>query len=1068
MILQFMKRRHVQCVEAPPAGGMGIASTDPTGYGPDLYTANCTEIRNSNLSGMREKNRVSKSFGYHMRSMATRLTITLLSMIASSHSYGAEPMSGTYIAYGKSMFDFTAGTNAYMSGGVPVSYPVDISLGQDGKAIISGLLGTRNQYESVTGTYDSAFGTIHFVTPGKETTSVKPYQFLGESDGYDNYLCAFNPYGIGYLEDLKELDLKFSEDCRSIYPSSGVAAGIIVPVTDRLFTVSGYQEAIYDLILLKKEEGISFNIDYRFADIPNTYPDTEVTSTFRIYNTGSEESDYVIASSSPLFHIQNPSGSLKPGEYSDIRISFVTSSTGDYTTTLTVTNESTDIRFDVKARCAPLPDYTQIVTESETRMVFSTDSDYPWIISDNYIEGPVAVNTNTGKEMTESSLYVDLSISEKHFGLLSWKGSCDPDIPGRDLFVVRLDGEEVYISPNDGGRTDSEIRIAPGKHRVEFSYLKGARVNGSFARGSDYALINAISLTESPLPANSCRLNENRINFQPKSIVRGSANEETTIHIINEGYDPLKIHDAECDNDSFSVIFGSDPISTFETYPIIVKFHSSVAGKHSGNITLHTTAGDIVVRCSGEAIAIPDYSPIVSKGDFWFDTSIMNPFTVAGDKAYNSTSMKKDRRQTSSMLQAMFEVPEGYYGELTWNARVSSAGTEQKMTDYATIYIDGEEITQNYYGEMDASHLSFTPSQVNFYPGEHFIAFAYNQAGDAKFEGDDRIEVSGLSLELKKMSESEVRPWGEPKVTFDDVKISKAYIREVNLVNFGSRPLKVISATSDGPFSAEIDSERLYNTFEKIQIPVSFIPEKNGTLMGEILIRTSAGDIKVSCLASVAEDPTTLIVEDFEDDMRLWNFVDFDGDGISWDLTTSPMNAYRGNFALQSFSIHGDFSESPIDDIAISPEFTIPAEGAELSFYLACFNTEVEDSLEITAGEGDDPAKFDTVEILDLFNVDPYYNHYRFDLDALAGRKVRLGLRHRLDSPVMSFIAIDNLHVISKAPGSIACNNFEKVVSVEYFTLDGLKTDSLQEGFYIRRTHFTDGSVITEKVCLNH
>lgn len=1065
MNLQSMKRCYVQCVEAPPAGGIDIASTDPIGFGPDMYAATCTEL-SSSLFVRREQKRVLKSIGHSMHYIFAGLTIILLSMIVSLHSYGAEPVSGTYIAYGKSMFDFTAGTNAYMSGGVPVSYPVDISLGQDGKAIISGLLGTRYQYAPVSGTYDSATGKIHFVTPEEEISSVTPYQLLGESDGYENYLCASNPYGIGYLEVLNELDLEFSEDCRSIYPSSGIAAGIVFPISDRLYTVSGYQEALYDIILLKKEEGVSFNIDHRFADIPNTYPDIEVTSSFRIYNMGSEESDYVIASSSPLFHIHNPSGSLKPGQYSDIRISFVSSSAGDYTTTLTITNEATDIRFDVRALCAQLPDYTQIVAEGESKMIFSTDPEYPWIISDDYAEGPVATNTNSGKEMTESSLYVDLSISEKHSGLLSWKGSCDPYIPGRDLFVVRLDGEEEYISPREGGRTDSEIRIAPGKHRVEFSYKKGALVNGSFALGDDYAWINSISLTESPLPANSCRVSENRINFQPKTIVRGSANEETTIYIINEGYDPLEIHDAVSDNDSFSAIFGSVPVSTFEVYPITVKFHSSVAGKHSGNLTLHTTAGDIVIRCSGEAIAVPDYSPIVSKGEFWFDTSITNPFTIDGDKAYNSTSMKKDRKQTSSILQAMFEVPEGYYGELTWNARVSSAGTEQEMIDYATIYIDGGDTAQNYCGEMDASHLSFAPAQVNFYPGEHFIAFAYNQAGDAQFEGDDRIEVSGLSLELKKMAENEVRSWGVPEVSFDNVKISKAYIREVNLVNFGSRPLKVISATSDGPFSVEIDSERLYNTFEKISIPVSFIPEKGGTFKGQILIRTSAGDITVSCLASVADDPTTLIVEDFEDDMRLWNFVDLDGDGVTWALTTSPMNAYHGDFALQSFSIHGDFSEDSIDDIAVSPEFTIPSEGAELSFYLACYNTDVSDSLEITAGGGDDPEQFETVDILNLLNVDQYYNHYRFDLDVLAGRKVRLGLRHRLESPVMSFIAIDDLRVISKAPGSVDCSNLEKVVSVEYYTLDGLKTNFPQKGFYIRCVHFADGTVITDKVCL--
>lgn len=419
------------------------------------------------------------------------------------------------------------------------------------------------------------------------------------------------------------------------------------------------------------------------------------------------------------------------------------------------------------------------------------------------------------------------------------------------------------------------------------------------------------------------------------------------------------------------------------------------------------------------------------------------------------------------MLQANFEVPEGYYGELSWKARVSTSGADgEDLTDYATIYINGEDVTRDYYGESVATQYDFAPASVNFYPGEHFVCFAYTQAGDAKFTGDDRIEVSDLSLELKRMNENEVRFWGTDEAVFENVWISKVYQREVKLSNFGSCNLQIKSVRYEGDFVADIDTERFYNTFEEIPIVVTFIPKKPGAQDGAVVLDTTAGEVRINCHASVVDDPTTLLIEDFEDDWRLWDFIDGDEDGMTWSNVLVPQNAFLGERALQSFSIHSDFTDAPIDDIAISPEFTVPADGAYLSFYLACYYPEAVDGLKVLAGSGNDYTAYSLVADLDLQNVAPYYNQYKCALDAFAGQTIRLAFRHALDAGVMSFIAIDDI-IVKKGQDTnvkVIDSDSREVRSVEYYDLLGVRIEKPSRGIYVKRVTYTDGSESVEKI----
>lgn len=976
----------------------------------------------------------------------------------------AVPPSGEYILFGKSMFDYSSGVNAYMNGGVPISHSLNITFDEEDNATFDGLLGTRNSYHPISGKYNAEKRRIDFTTPSLEISSLTPYVSLGSTDDAETLLCALNPYGLGYVEQDASLIFTYSDDFRSLYPSSGFGAGQAYLVNKGLYQIGSYDIVIYDAILLKKEQGISFNYDNWSVDIKNSFPDIPVETTFRIFNTGDESSDYVIGTSSSNFTVINPSGTLAPDGYVDIVVSFTGNEPGEYKSTVTITNEEEDLEFEMKALCVPLPDYSQIVTDGLFK--FSTDSKYPWTISDEYADGPVALCGNQGFEKTESPLYAEVTVSDKHAGCLSWKGYCNPYHPTRDVFGVMVDGETCYVSPNGGGTTDSSIEIAPGSHTIEFVYLKGPKVNGAFATGDDYAWINNLCLKETGLEQYAFSVSANRATFEPKSILKKGANATTEIVFRNEGWDTLTILSWESDNEAFSAEITSEEVNTFSTASVKLLFHTFTPGQHSGNVTIHTNAGNVVIKCNGEAVSVPDFSPIVTKGEFDFDTTIAYPFKVDNNVAYNSTSKKTDRKYTSSMLQANFEIPEGCYGELTWNARVSTSGAEgDEITDYATVYIDGEDIALDYSGETISNQYDFAPSSVNFYPGQHFICFGYTQAGDGKFKGDDRIEVSNLSLEVKQMSENEVRFWGKREAEFNDVWISKVYQREIKLTNFGLRNLQIKSVTYEGEFTTNINTERYYNTFEEIPVVITYIPKTPGYHEGSITLDTTAGKVVIKCHASVIDDPMTLLIEDFEDDWRFWDFVDVDGDGMTWSNVMVPQNAFHGEHALQSFSIHSDFTEAPIDDIAMSPEVAIPSCGAKLSFYLACYFPAYQDGIEILAGTGDDYTTYQPIANFDLKGVAPYYNLYECSLDDLAGKTVRIAFRHALDIGVMSFVAIDDILVTSnQADSAPDILDDMEICSIEYYNMQGMKVLNPECGFYIKRIVYANGLEHKEKI----
>ena len=184
-----------------------------------------------------------------------------------------------------------------------------------------------------------------------------------------------------------------------------------------------------------------------------------------------------------------------------------------------------------------------------------------------------------------------------------------------------------------------------------------------------------------------------------------------------------------------------------------IAFDSKELGEQSGLVVLHTNTGSYRLTCKASNTAIPvDYHPIVTNGDFSFNTSAEWPFTVEGNKTFNSTAKKSSdgSENLNSFLEASFEVPENKIGVLSWTGHNSSKDFfefmgSKTLTTGTRITLDGSISIEFAGPDVDASSTQFAPKDLKFGPGRHTVRFFYLKK-DLKPNYDDRVDISSLSV----------------------------------------------------------------------------------------------------------------------------------------------------------------------------------------------------------------------------------------------------------------------------------------------------------------------------------
>lgn len=984
-----------------------------------------------------------------------------------------EASGDTYVLFGSSMFN-SEGENMFPEGGVPVKYPVYIDIDETtNTATVENIIDMRNYYgRAANGIYDPSNNTITIAAP-KDFYNLNDYQTIGTYEDYFVFLRALTPYGLGYVNNEENLVLNVSEDFSTIIPATGMAAGLCKEGVD-----FGYLSVIYNACIFKKTEGVNLKTNNTEIDFGNTYSGNSYIQTLNIYNMGSEATDYVITCSDPsVFAVSKVNGTLIPEEFTSLDITFKPTEQKEYSATLYIESEGETVEVRLRGYCEGFIDYTGIIKEGD--FTFEGNEGFPWLVEER--DGnTVAITSNKGLENTQSALYASFIVPDKNNGTLSWNGFYDPRFASYDELYIYLDGTEIakYRKVEEAGiplDISDTLFLSTGKHTIGFSYNKGMQINAAsgYNYGEDVVYIYNLSLKNEECKEFDATLSSDALEFGRLYV--GSYSKSANTYVVslrNKGYGTLEIKDIKCDN-ILSATTDMTTASNNETIDVEITMHADKAGELNGNVVIETNAGNFTVKCHATAENMPDYSQIVSNGEFVFDTDFNYPFIVENGAAYNNTSKINDPAETLSYFAAFFTVPEGKTGKLRWSANLDAAEYDNGTYyhDLARITVSGEYL-YSYYGKTDAGYSTFAPQEItNLQPGVHSIYFYYLQCGDGKYDGMDRLTVTDLSLEIEDLPESRVELWQPSnEIDFGDVYNINIGSKNVAFANTGSNALEFLSIKGNSEnFYGNCDKLDDVESMELINVPVSF--DSNGELglfESDVTISTTGGDVTLKCQANSIDAGEYLLIQDFELGAEAWTFFDCDEDSTNqFEVFYDSNYSHTGNACLRSRSYIVDENYQVIDilpdNYAVSPEFTVPDEGATLSFYVSGGHMSYYmENYEVMIGKGTDMS---TYEILESTTVDSYgYQLKTFELDDYAGETVNVIFRHNADVD-MYWLLIDDVKVVSKAYNGVDDIVTDKTVKyVEYYSVDGIKVENPEHGMYIRCTVFEDNTIKTEKI----
>lgn len=1000
----------------------------------------------------------------------TKIFALLLGTMAFGVAQGANPFGDKgqkYLLVGYSMFDFSLEAedqNVFGAGGRLCSYPVYVSTDAEaGTFQIYNLVNLSADIAQlpVKGSYDAATGTMTIVTQPNFQTLDQAAVIAASGNSYI-ILQSGNPVGAGYWNDAEQLTINSEVDGKVLTPASGFGAfGYEYDDYWEDYNSSNLYDVMYNTHLYKVQEGVNVLPSSYELNFGECYAGQTRQIKFTIINAGTEESDYMLKTTGDGFAASLKSGYLDALESNEIVVTFSPAELGTYEGKIRIQSEGETIEVVLKGSCTPFPEFAQIVTEGADKMTFTTSEAYPWYISTDITDSPVAVSSNAGFDNSESWLAVSVSIPEGQKGVLRWNGYYDPHYGTRDQFTITDNDVEMFATAvkHQICDIDGSINLLAGDHEIVFSYNKELSIFPQGVEfGNDRTWLKSLALTVSEYLGQAASLRNAEVDFDRFFLVNGTVEHSLAGPVlVNEGYENLQIIEVKPDGIFYGNAAGTE-LAPEGQMAITVGFRATEPGDYEGDVMVVTSAGEFPVHCRVLVEPSPDYSSIVSNGDFLFVPDNDYPFVVEDGEAYNCTSGITDNEETLSVLTAVFNVPEGKYGKLTWDGQADTQNNEW-TADYGVVMVDNNAYNLHFYHGHDyAGHYSVDPYEVYFTAGIHLISWGYVQCGDGKMFGNDRLTISNLSLEiLDRIPAMEV--WAPTPIDMGNVFDDSFHLVTLQVANLSDYTVAFTSAQSSGDFTLEFDEE-MNSEIPSMgvgTVEMIFMPSKPGYTAAETTLKSTKGSIVIPVRGSGIDTSLLAFHEDFEDGFDDWKVIDANKDKYYWEPDVAGTYSRTG---LGSAMIGTVFSDNT-DDYLMSPSFTVPAEQPILEYWRRYTKSDNND-YEILIGEGNDPAAFDV-----LF-TDEGHSQYEFekievDLASYAGRTVRLAF-HNYTSDKQSVLIIDDIAVSSNGIFSGICPvTVSEAVSREYYNLQGIRLPEPPIGVYIEKVIFSDGTVNTCK-----
>lgn len=507
-------------------------------------------------------------------------------------------------------------------------------------------------------------------------------------------------------------------------------------------------------------------------------------------------------------------------------------------------------------------------------------------------------------------------------------------------------------------------------------------------------------------------------------------------------------------------LYASDNIAAKATDEYKVVFTPQKEGDFTGKITFIASNGATATTDIKATVgAAPDFSSIVKEGDFVFSYSTDNPFAVTDTiTGYPVAVSTCDDNSYTSTLNAVFTVPEGKTGVLSWNGSCTAM-----QPNGITVTLDDESVYNDVYtyngilGHDDLANICVVGE------GSHELTFTYILSMDWYKSGTVNEELKAwiynLSLQLTDNADNAAVAKDNSvdfgRHYYDNLSVIDT--ATVSLVNAGSSELMLNSVTSSDNFTAIVDgATAAYGT--ELPVKILFTADEVGTFSDDIVLHTTAGDFTVNCNAS-----TEKIIYDYS------------------PIVTEGSFSFNTSFDYP-FIIENDSAKSNISGLNpagidltawLEASFDVP-EGQEglltwdghnssLDFLYFLDSQILENGTFITLDGGNRQ---------EYAGIDEDCGSTTYDIASRtfqAGRhNVRFSyMKVNTDVVGLDRLAVSNLALHLQKTSISGPDTDKQIVRTEIYSLDGKQLNQLQKGVNIVRQVYSDGTVSTSKQIVN-
>lgn len=839
---------------------------------------------------------------------------------------------------------------------------------------------------------------------------------------------------------------------------------------------------------------IAFNNSFDFGQ---TYPNTPVDKTVTVFNVSGVDVDYAVEveADDNAFSATPQAGVIDARSSLEYTLTLNTANPGAYEGLASIVyegNKENPLPLDMLmlGEVIPYPDYSEIVKAGDFK--FTTNIEFPFEMTE--VEGQRVARSTTNGQYGSSKLTATFTVPEGNIGTLSWKAFTTNNNywyhNAGGVYVDNLD--TAWLSETGTADISRTIEFAPGEHVVRFQYdgyqYTGDEKNGLYVY--DLELVNTLA-DASKVAIETPEVDLGNFMIRDDNGIQGYGN----IVVRNRGTQPLSISTVKSDNPAVEASVPNTVAGLLETIEIPVTLTAKEEGEYEGNLTISTSAGDVTAKVKALVRRMADFKPLVTEGLEYvtsFDTNEQYPFVMENGVAYNSNSGEADDVATQSWVKINFTVPEGKAAYISWDGHCYGESSDPEyywIGDYGYFeYMHPMNSGSNQaYGDTACgSDVQFASESwkaaLTCIPGDHFFKFSYIKNGDGKISEKDRLEISNFKIHVVDFPEHGVEALTQ-SVEFEPTYVgnNRYTTATLKLKNTGSATLEVVGEESNAPFYCVIPEggaamAQFNNT---IEVGIWFFPEEEGDFTGDVVFKTNAGDVVISCHGETKPMEGIILCGDVEDEAQGWSFYDADGDGDCWNLGfnlwgDAPQWVHSGHDCFGSTSYSPYVGAVAPDNWLFSPVITIPEDGAMLQWYAASHHHEryAENYSVYVVYPEDivDPANLDNQQALFSETLEPesadVWQEREIDLKEFAGKDVQVVFRHH-DCDGQYVLKIDDIFVfdMSRWTGvNEVMSDRGEAVSTEIFDINGIRLQGLGEGVNIVRITYADGTVKTSKI----